>query len=483
MKPPAIRRSLSPRHKRESGVTILLVAVALVSIMGMAALSIDGVTLYLARAEAQRAADAAALTAARVISLSGITGDPSNSTRSWGAICGGSSGTATLAAQAVAQKNPIGGVSIPTTSITVKYSAGSGETPRADCSGLSSAFGVNPVVTVQVQRADLPTFFSRIWGRTGSSVSATASAEAFNPSNSVSVGGAIVPVRPRCVKPWIVPNRDPGNCPGGGCLAFVNPTTGGINNAGILPNGPGVIGESFSLLADCNGPGATCTLAGTPTPPPPQANILITSTSSPPNNPGTPNLEYVPGAAVNSSAAVAANSSAACAAVSAAVSQYPRAIAGCDKTTVYACGGPTLAAVDLSENPSGAAGDTANGAKCLINQAGGQDTLGAGAFPFVIQAYGGNPLVATGAVTNGDEITSSNSIVSLPIYDDTASVITQAGPNNVTVVGFLQVFINFVDTNGNVSVTVLNVSGCGNDPSKPPLLGSSPVPVRLITQP
>jgi hypothetical protein len=80
-------------------------------------------------------------------------------------------------------------------------------------------------------------------------------------------------------------------------------------------------------------------------------------------------------------------------------------------------------------------------------------------------------------------VTSSNSIVSLPIYDDTASVITQAGPNNVTVVGFLQVFINSVDTNGNVSVTVLNVSGCGNDPSKPPLLGSSPVPVRLITEP
>src|SRR3981081_2327843 len=194
MRPPAIRRSLSPRHKREGGVTILLVAVALVSIMGMAALSIDGVTLYLARAEAQRAADAAALTAARVISISGITGDPSNSTLSWGAICGGSSGTATQAAQAVAQQNPIGGVSIPTTSIIVKYSAGSGENPRADCSGLSSAFGVNPVVTVQVQRTDLPTFFSRIWGRTGSSVSATASAEAFNPSNSASVGGAIVPV-------------------------------------------------------------------------------------------------------------------------------------------------------------------------------------------------------------------------------------------------------------------------------------------------
>jgi hypothetical protein len=473
MKPPAIRRSLSPRHKREGGVTILLVAVALVSIMGMAALSIDGVTLYLARAEAQRAADAAALTAARVISLSGITGDPSNTTDSWQAICGGSSGTATLAAQAVAQKNPIGGVSIPTASIQVKYSGGSGGGATTDCSGLGSAFGVNPVVTVQVQRADLPTFFARIWGRTGSSVSATATAEAFNPSNSASIGGLVmVPVRPRCVKPWIVPNRDPGNCPGGNCIAFVDPTTGGINHAGIFPNGGGVIGESFSLIADCNGAGATCTLfAGQP-----QANVPPTSPTSPIN------LQYVPGAAVNASVAVAANSSDACDAVSAAVSQYPRAIAGCDKTTVYACGGPAQAVVDLSENPSGAAGDTANGAKCLINQAGVQDALNAGGFPFRIQARGGNPLVATGAVTNGDEITSSNSIVSLPIYD-TANNITQTGPNNVTVVGFLQVFINAVDTNGNPNVTVLNVAGCSNDPSPRFVRGSSPVPVRLITQP
>jgi len=35
-------------------------------------------------------------------------------------------------------------------------------------------------------------------------------------------------------------------------------------------------------------------------------------------------------------------------------------------------------------------------------------------------------------------------------------------PNSVTIVGFLQVFINVVDVNGNVYVTVMNVSGCGN---------------------
>ena len=77
MLPPLIRRprrNSEPRSK-ERGVTMALVAITMVAIISMAALSIDIGTLYEAKAEAQRAADAAALTAARIISLSGITGD------------------------------------------------------------------------------------------------------------------------------------------------------------------------------------------------------------------------------------------------------------------------------------------------------------------------------------------------------------------------------------------------------------------------
>ena len=48
----------------ERGITILLVAVAMIAVLAMAALAIDVVTLYVARAEAQRAADAAALAGA-----------------------------------------------------------------------------------------------------------------------------------------------------------------------------------------------------------------------------------------------------------------------------------------------------------------------------------------------------------------------------------------------------------------------------------
>ena len=55
--------SMAVVHRRpgERGQTILLVAVSLVSLLAMAALSIDVVTLYTAHGEMQRAADAAAL--------------------------------------------------------------------------------------------------------------------------------------------------------------------------------------------------------------------------------------------------------------------------------------------------------------------------------------------------------------------------------------------------------------------------------------
>jgi len=49
----------STQRKNERGQTLVLVALAIVSLLGMAALAIDVVTLYVAHAEAQRAADSA----------------------------------------------------------------------------------------------------------------------------------------------------------------------------------------------------------------------------------------------------------------------------------------------------------------------------------------------------------------------------------------------------------------------------------------
>jgi len=149
--------------------------------------------------------------------------------------------------------------------------------------------------------------------------------------------------------------------------------------------------------------------------------------------------------------------------------------------------------VDMSENPGAFTNDTMNGVACLIHegdptdrQPDGQDELDARAYPFQILAGRSSPLVTSG-LRRGSPITSSNSIVSPPIYDhSTVTTINGSGTINVTIVGFLQVFINSVDRWGNVDVTVLNVAGCSNGGGQPvgrAVTGSSPAPVRLITPP
>jgi len=450
-----------------------------VAMIGLAALSIDVGTLYQASTEAQRAADAAALAAARVISLSGITGDPANLSGSWQKICGGANPPAAQAASAVAGQNPIGGLSVPNASITVKVTYSTAVTPAgsADCSsGLDPTFATNPIVTVYVQRKGLPTSFARIWGQTGSSVSATASAEAFNPSGS----DPVTPVSPRCVKPWIVPNIDPtgagGTCTGN-CMQFVN--NGSIVNGGIAASGIGVIGETFTLVADCNPkpPGSACTLVE-----PPKANGSLGTGAR---------LDYVPGQVLNPSIAIASGAVSACSDVT--VNPYTEAVAGCDQSTVYQCGVTNGNIVDLSENPGPLRNDSVNGAQCLINANAsgtvnsGQDVLVQNAYPFQIQAGSNSALLLTTGTTGiaqNSEITSSPSIVSLPIYDNSATLIGPA-TSQVTIIGFLQVFINWVDgtTNvGEINVTVMNVAACGST-TNPAVTGTSPVPIRLITTP
>jgi hypothetical protein len=499
MRPPLIqrpRRSI-PHRTRERGVTMALVALAMVAIIAMAGLSIDIGTLYQASAEAQRAADAGALAAARIISMQGLTGDPTNGATSgtWKDVCGGASSPASLAAIAVIGQNPISGAS-SSPSVTVSYSYPGGG-PSTDCSGAGSvAFGVNPQVTVLVQQTNLPTYFSRIWGRTGNTVGATAMAEAFNPSNSGTYAGSMVPVQPRCVKPWVVPNLDPLHPPlcGGPtnlCQSFVDPGTGSITTQGVYTNG-GIVGERFWLVPDCGGTTAPCTLI----PGGPQANVSI---ATDPNGEIPPNLEYLPGQTSFSPIAVPSDGSAACTSVASSANNYAPVIAGCDQSTPYRCGLQLANTVDLSENP-GIPGlsDTTSGVQCLIHQTANSTTLLSGQdallptgtvtggappnYPFQIQVGSSNPLIGAG-VASGSVITSSNNIVSLPIYDSNAVTTFGPGTTPVTVIGFLQVFVNVVDANGNIYVTVLNASGCGNavPNGTQPLYGTSPVPVRLIT--
>jgi hypothetical protein len=410
---------------------MVLVAMAMVAIIAMAALSIDVITLYLAREEAQRSADAAALTAVRVLSLGGVTGDPNNVSGKWPAACD----LASQLAKAVANQNAVNSA----TPTTVNVSFLNNGTTSANCSfaGGNGQFDLNPQVQVQVIRGGLPTLFSRIWSRNPNSVSATATAEAFNSSGSGAIApSGIVPVNPRCVKPWIIPNADPN----GG--TFVNTSDGSIANPGIKISGvgTGVIGETFLLSDACSGP-----------------DCDPSKMASNPPGPGS----YIP-------AYVTSNASAypTCA----DDSVYQTAVGGCDQSTVYACGTLGGSQADLTLNPKN---DTFAAAQCLLRQP-GQDSLDASVFPYQIQAGANNPVITSGAVT------SSRSIVTVPIYDGTAPLPAVNYPT-VTIVGFLQVFVNQANGNGSLSVTVLNVAGCSNSATGASVAGTSPVPIRLIT--
>jgi Flp pilus assembly protein TadG len=449
------RRNYGHRNG-ERGVTMVLVALCMVALIAMAALSIDVVTLYLDREEAQRAADAAALAAARIISISGITGtadpggagDPGKDTPSWQAVCG-TSGTATLVAKQVGAINPVAG-SAPT--VTVNYSAQGATGGAPDCSGLTQAFAINPTVIVQVKRTGLPTLFSRIWSRSSNTVSATAAAEVFNPSDSGTIaGGQEIPVVPSCVKPWILPDEDPEPSHAG--KHFVGRFSGKISSPGIFQIDGGVIGEGFTMKNNCSGPNCSSMTNN-----PPLAGFYIPALIST----ATPAVAVPPGCASN---------------------DFQKAIAGCDVSTVYACGTPTPngAQADLTTNRGA---DTFAAVQCLIRPT-GNDTLDTSTnpYPFQIIAGSSNPIIATA----NQVITSSNSIMTIPIYDDMfgggAPVSLTFPQPKVTIVGFLQVFVNGVDPsgNGNLNVRVLNVAGCGNDASPTPAPGTSPVPIRLIT--
>ncbi len=471
---PLIQR---PRHgaahrSRERGVTMALVALAMVGIIAMAALSIDVGTLYQASAEAQRSADASALAGARVLSLSGMTGDPTNSSGQWSAACAVASQTA----QTVANQDIVGGAA--PSSVTVTFLPGGG----TDCSTAGPSFGVNPMVKVQVVQANLRTYFARIWGRTGGSVSATATAEVFNPSSSsLYAPNGLVPVQPRCVKPIIVPNLDPDNPPNcvtgsaSPCQPFVNPDGSifnpGIRAAGGNPNA--VIGETFNLVPDCSSNGPACnTLPGG-----------IQTFLNPPRVSVAGNLQYLPGLSpVASSAVPSCNGW--------SPNQYEKAVAGCDQSTIYHCGvqsaslGGSANQVDLDESPGiPPSSDTSTAAECIVQQVQGPDTLLTNVYPYQIRAGAGNAIVGA----NGLLITNSNSIISIPIYD--GALLQQPGQQPpVTIVGFLQVFINVINAggiDGSLNVTVLNVAGCGTGvpAGTTPVYGTSPVPVRLITPP
>jgi len=79
----------------------------------------------------------------------------------------------------------------------------------------------------------------------------------------------------------------------------------------------------------------------------------------------------------------------------------------------------------------------------------------------------------------GSVIATSDSIITVPLFDNTTNA---PMPPTVTIVGFLQLFVDYLDPTGDVHAHILNVSGCGSNGSGTLVSGGgvSSIPVRLI---
>ncbi len=95
---------------------MILVVLAMLSMLGIIALAIDVITLYSARSETQRAADSAALVAAKMLVDAGVTGDPGNA-----ALQATAQTIATTAAKDVARQSMIAGRPIQAADVTVTF--------------------------------------------------------------------------------------------------------------------------------------------------------------------------------------------------------------------------------------------------------------------------------------------------------------------------------------------------------------------------
>jgi Flp pilus assembly protein TadG len=449
-----IRRRTKPvPRNNERGITMILVAVALLSMLAMVALAIDVITLYSARSETQRAADSAALAAAKMLVDSGVTADPTN-----GALQTAAQTVATKAAKDIATQSSIAGRPVQNADVTVTF-------PNSG----APSFGINPTVSVSVLNANLPTFFSRIWNRATLTVRASATAEGFNPSNSSSIsGGTGIPVVARCVKPFLLPNCDPKH-PGAGCggtgATFFDPATGAITNPGQAPTG--IIGEELDLSSNC-GLVSPCTLG------PPLAGPASALLYYPAALPATTN---------------------ACPSSCGGGTSFEENIECCNPSQI-SCGTTATSpvvhtlGVDTTVFPEGGGGPAQSGVECLIHQrpGNGQDILNDNTFPGLsyplkIEVGNNHPLAGSATVAANDLVTSSDSLVTVPVYDGVGGVPV----GNVNVIGFLQLFITQAFPGGGAKkagefqAIVVNVSGCGSSASGTPVAGNA-VPVRLIHQ-
>lgn len=432
----------------------MIVAFGMMMMLGVAGMAIDLGYLYCARSEAQQTADAAALAAAHDFADSGYTSG----------LISKSQVEAMAASDAarVGNQNDIVGQS---PEINPDGFASTCPTP----SGADGCFDMStpndPRVTVVVQRTKergdpMKLFFMNVFGIRTADITATATAEAYNPSQG---GGP--PVDIQSLKPWLVPNcdQDPShvvpvgdprgnpNCPvSGGLMSYYVYPQGSTSSSQIVYPGQtpnGVVGEEISLK-----PGSP-----SEAPAPSQFYPLYFPYSK---------QDVCPVCATSNTSSNGSGSA----------SLYETNVE-CTTPAEMTCGQNTIQLAS-----GNMVGPTSTGVDCLIHEADGygQDTLNLSQTPFQILAGSANPYFP-----EGDSITTSDSVVSVPLYDGSNLCPGGSCQTGVDIQGFLQLFvIQEGPPSGTVTAYILNVGGCGNwqpDKAIPSSASpSNPVVVRLI---
>ncbi len=267
----------------------------------------------------------------------------------------------------------------------------------------------NPLITVQISTSQ-PTFFMNIFGISTVTIGTAATAEAYNPGGSTGSGPTFCAT---CLKPFLLPNCDPVHttptntvCPGGGNYGYFINSNGTVANPGVYP--AGIVGEPWTLHTN-----------------------------------QVPSHWYEIAFDCSQSG-----------------SNFAHDVQYCTND-VFNCGS-TLCALDGKK-----VGPNDQAVSCLItynndcSSKGGSSTDSItvnsnGSPPFTITAGSGNPFFAAGTT-----IAQSASIVTVPLF---AGQDISSGGATVTVVGYLQIFIQGITHSGNddyITAIIMNASGCG----------------------
>jgi Putative Flp pilus-assembly TadE/G-like len=442
------------RHD-DRGISILIIAVSMVFVLGMAGLGIDLASLYVGRSEAQRAADAGAIAAAQYLAK--------DCTAAAGSVSADCIAIAKQRAVAVTNANYIAGLSPDITTADVTFLQTSASDPQVQVIAGRDIGHSNP----------MPTFFVKIFGINTAEVSAKAVAEAFNPAG----GGP--PVGATCLKPWLMPNCDwdhPASSSNPPPSGYLNPAC--VDNSTTPPT-------QYSQYLDTTPTNHYSTTLLNPGPVSQngvQGENITVKPSDPSGASGPSQFfpVYLPSSGGWASSCPSCANGGGGGTGSSSASYYRQNIECCNNTVIK-CGSQTVQPATGNMN-----GPTANGVDCLIHETGGtgQDIMtinsggGLGNL-WTITAGSANPYGLSGAIA------SSDSIITVPLYDGhTLCPGGSCSQTDIYVNGYLQLFIND-ETSGNVHGTLMNVIPCpsaSDSPGSPVVAGggSSPVPVRLI---